>query len=187
MFCASAVVAGWDGWAWKELHKGAGAAFSFLFCLCTSWEHGAAPDAKYFLRNQGVWGWHWGDGTQSVPSTARGRLELGFILSSSAPQPSRAAHSLISLGIKRSLGFWEVVATNSVSFFIFFWGGGSCGKLPALLSPAQHPHFFSPMEKPIYPALVLIQREEFPAVFMSCPFLSPPSWEKQEFQEPGGC
>lgn len=80
LLCASAVEAGRGGWQRKELHEGAGAAFSFPFCLCTSREHGAAPDAKCFLRNGGCRGgaecWH----TGAAPGTGRGRLELGFDL-----------------------------------------------------------------------------------------------------------
>lgn len=105
------------------MHKGAGAAFSFLVCLCTSWEHGALPMPKVSLGIR-VWGWHW------VLACWKGHAGTGIYF-------IRAARSLISLGIEGPWAFGRLlVAANSVMF-------GGCGKLPALLSPAQPPFLFS--------------------------------------------
>lgn len=77
--------------------------FFFVFALLGSTELLLMPNISLGIRGCGS-----GTGVlahRAFPALARGRLTLGFHLSSSAPQPSRATHSLISLGIKDPWAF----------------------------------------------------------------------------------
>lgn len=144
-----------------------------LFCLCTSSEHGAAPDAKYFLGNRGVgmaleW-WH-----TEIPSTG---ADWNWDLTSGILPPSPAGRRVPRLTWE--LNIPGLLGGDGHKFWVLFLG----------FPLAQPPPFLFSNGEANYPALVLIQREEFPALLISprpVPSLSPPSWEKQEFQQPGG-
>lgn len=122
---------------------------SFVFALVL-WSMNLLPMPNIslgikHLRSQGMWEWHRAS-TEALthklfPELGWGRLELGLTSGilplSPAGVVSTGTHFLIYLGIKDPVGFWEVMATNSVGVFFGCWKRLSSA-FP-LFSPVREP------------------------------------------------